>query len=102
ALKSEGEKDRQRACDRAYDNCFDKDYEIVNARVAPDAAINAHYKKGRHLYEEQHGQRAQKDSQRSGLPHRTEAQNVSSVVGENYQHKVQEDFKDSALVGEIN
>src|SRR6266478_5245161 len=58
-FEAKRKKNCQHAQHRTKHYCLGKDDQVVETRIAPDAAVHAHHQKRSHLDENQHRQRSQ-------------------------------------------
>ena len=99
--ETEFEQNDQHADDRAQRNCFGKDHQIVNARIAPDAAIHSHCEEGAELDKDQHRQGPQKESPGPSFGGFIKLDRVRAPISQGDQQHIKEHFENAPLVRKI-
>src|SRR5712692_1263553 len=101
-LKAQLEKNDQHADDRAGGYGLRKGHEIVDARIAPDAAIDAKEKKRSQPNHDENWQSSQKQFPCRTIRKWFELDRVRGPVGQHDQDYIEQDFENAPFVREVN
>ena len=79
-------------------NCLSKDYQVVDACIAPKTPINAHDEKRCHLHKHKNRQCAQKEFPGRASRECAKHDGVGAPIGQDDQYDIEQDLEHASFI----